>query len=237
MNGQESNSRPLVIAAADAERAEIEGEGPLSYLEAIDEPTGKLETLRFGTDARIEGAVKTILQAIGEDPEREGLLRTPTRVAKAYAELTGGYRVDPDALINDAIFTVHYDEMVVVRDIHFYSLCEHHLLPFYGHAHVAYIPNGKVIGLSKIPRIVEMYARRLQVQERMTVEIADFLDMHLHPAGVAVVAEGVHMCSVMRGVRKENASMVTSAMRGTFKTDSKSRSELFELIHSSRHHD
>jgi len=238
MNGrEEQRGRPLVVAAADAERAEIEGEGPLSYIDALDQPTGKLETLRFGTDPRIESAVTHILEAIGEDPQREGLLKTPSRVAKAYAELTAGYRVDPDALINDAIFTVHYDEMVVVRDIHFYSLCEHHILPFYGHAHVAYIPNGKVIGLSKIPRIVEMYARRLQVQERMTVQIADFLDKHLHPAGVAVVAEGVHMCSVMRGVRKENASMVTSAMRGIFKSDSKTRSELFELIHSSRHHD
>ncbi len=215
----------------------IEGQDSLSYLEAPEETTGKLETLRFGTDARIEGAVKEILEAIGEDPAREGLLKTPSRVAKAYAELTAGYRVDPEALINDAIFTVHYDEMVVVRDIHFYSLCEHHLLPFYGHAHVAYIPNGKVIGLSKIPRIVEMYARRLQVQERMTVEIADLLDEHLRPAGVAVVAEAMHLCSVMRGVRKENASMVTSAMRGVFKTDLKTRSELFELIHGSRHND
>ena len=227
MSGQdEQHSRPLVVAAADAERADIEGQDSLSYLEAPEETTGKLETLRFGTDARIEGAVKQILEAIGEDPAREGLLKTPSRVAKAYAELTAGYRVDPEALINDAIFTVHYDEMVVVRDIHFYSLCEHHLLPFYGHAHVAYIPNGKVIGLSKIPRIVEMYARRLQVQERMTVEIADLLDKHLRPAGVAVVAEAMHLCSVMRGVRKENASMVTSAMRGVLNR-SKTRSELF----------
>jgi GTP cyclohydrolase I len=165
------------------------------------------------------------------------LIKTPLRVAKMYDELTAGYRVDPEALINDAIFTVHYDEMVVVRDIHFYSLCEHHMLPFYGHAHVAYIPNGKVIGLSKIPRIVEMYARRLQVQERMTVEIADFINEHLNPKGAAVVAEGVHMCSVMRGVRKENASMVTSAMRGIFKEDPKTRGEFLELIRSSRHND
>lgn len=246
MNGRRKkrDMTGMVVSGADAERTEgpsgrpdIEGDGPLSYLQTVDEPTGKIETLSFGTDARIEDAVTNILESIGEDPEREGLLKTPSRVAKAYAELTAGYKVDPDALINDAIFTVHYDEMVVVRDIHFYSLCEHHLLPFYGHAHVAYVPNGKVIGLSKIPRIVEMYARRLQVQERMTVEIAEFLDMHLHPAGVAVVAEGVHMCSVMRGVRKENASMVTSAMRGVFKTDSKSRSEFFELIQGSRHND
>ncbi len=147
-----------------------------------------------------------------------------------YDELTAGYHVDPDAMINDAIFHVDYDEMVIVRDIHFYSLCEHHMLPFYGHVHVAYIPKGKVLGLSKIPRIVEMYARRLQVQERMTVEIADFLNTTLQPRGVAVVAQGIHMCSVMRGVRKESASMITSAMRGRFKTDSKTRSEFLGLI-------
>jgi GTP cyclohydrolase IA len=229
--------RSLVVSADAAETAALEGDGPLSAIEAMDERTGKLEGLRFRTNPAIERAVTTILTEIGEDPEREGLLNTPGRVAKAYAELTAGYRVDPDALINDAIFTVHYDEMVVVRDIHFYSLCEHHVLPFYGHAHVAYIPDGKVIGLSKIPRIVEMYARRLQVQERLTVEIADFLDQHLNPKGVAVVAEGVHMCSVMRGVRKENASMVTSAMRGIFKSDSKTRGEFLELIRSSRHSD
>jgi GTP cyclohydrolase I len=228
------NGLPLVI---DAEAAAIEGDGPLSYVVAADERTGKLEGLRFQSNPAIESAVATILSEIGEDPEREGLLKTPTRYAKALSELTAGYRVDPDALINDAIFTVHYDEMVVVRDIHFYSLCEHHMLPFYGHAHVAYIPKGKVIGLSKIPRIVEMFARRLQVQERMTVEIADFIDQHLNPAGVAVVAEGIHLCSVMRGVRKENASMVTSAMRGGFKTDSKTRGEFLELIRSSRHND
>jgi GTP cyclohydrolase IA len=229
--------RSLVVSADAAETAALEGDGPLSAIEAMDERTGKLEGLRFRTNPAIERAVTTILTEIGEDPAREGLLNTPGRVAKAYAELTAGYRVDPDALINDAIFTVHYDEMVVVRDIHFYSLCEHHVLPFYGHAHVAYIPDGKVIGLSKIPRIVEMYARRLQVQERLTVEIADFLDQHLNPKGVAVVAEGVHMCSVMRGVRKENASMVTSAMRGIFKSDSKTRGEFLELIRSSRHSD
>lgn len=236
-NDTEINARlaaPLVI---DAEAAAIQGDNPLNYLVAADERTGKLEGLRFRSNPQIERAVATILTEIGEDPEREGLLNTPSRFAKALSELTAGYRVDPEALINDAIFTVHYDEMVVVRDIHFYSLCEHHMLPFYGHAHVAYIPNGKVIGLSKIPRIVEMFARRLQVQERMTVEIADFIDQHLSPNGVAVVAEGTHLCSVMRGVRKENASMVTSAMRGHFKTDSKTRGEFLELIRSSRHND
>jgi GTP cyclohydrolase I len=191
---------------------------------------GKMEGLPIRSNPQIEAAVSTILREIGEDPAREGLINTPKRVARMYDELTAGYRVDPEALLNDAIFTVEYDEMVVVRDIHFHSLCEHHTLPFYGRVHVAYLPKGKVIGLSKIPRIVELYARRLQVQERMTVQIADFIDGHLHPHGVGVVVEGVHMCSVMRGVRKENASMVTSAMRGSFKSDSKTRNEFLELI-------
>ncbi len=178
----------------------------------------------------IECAVRDILQAIGEDVEREGLRDTPSRVARAYAELTAGYHVDPVKLINDAIFDVQYDQMVVVRDIDFYSLCEHHMLPFLGQVHVAYIPRGKVIGLSKIPRIVEMFARRLQVQERMTQEIAAFLDETLHPLGVAVVAEGLHMCAAMRGVKKANARMVTSAMLGTFKENPTTRNEFFGHI-------
>jgi GTP cyclohydrolase I len=178
----------------------------------------------------IECAVVSILEAIGEDPEREGLLKTPARVARMYAELTAGYHVDPDRLINDAIFQVKYDEMVVVRDIDYYSLCEHHLLPFMGRAHVAYIPDGHVIGLSKIPRIVEMFARRLQVQERMTQQIAEFLQERLHPQGVAVVTEGVHMCAAMRGVKKANARMVASAMLGSFKVNQSTRQEFFEHI-------
>ena len=178
----------------------------------------------------IECAVLDILQAIGEDTEREGLLRTPGRVARMYAELTAGYHVDPVHLINGAIFEVNYDQIVIVRDIDYYSMCEHHMLPFLGQAHVAYIPDGKVIGLSKIPRIVEMFARRLQLQERMTAQIAEFLDDTLHPLGVAVVAEGMHMCSAMRGVKKANARMVTSAMLGTFKESPTSRKEFFDLI-------
>ena len=191
---------------------------------------GKLEGMAFASNEQIEGAVTTILQGIGEDPAREGLLRTPSRVAKMYAELTAGYRIDPVALINDAIFSVDYDEMVLVKDIDFYSMCEHHMLPFMGRVHVAYLPNGKVIGLSKIPRIVEMFARRLQVQERMTVEIADFINQALQPQGVAVVAEGIHMCSVMRGVKKANAKMVTSAMRGRFRSDPRTRAEFMSHI-------
>jgi GTP cyclohydrolase IA len=199
--------------------------------EAIDAyANGKLEQIVVGTNTAIEKAVATILREIGEDSQREGLQHTPARVARMYAELMAGYKVDPQALINGAVFQVDYDEMVIVRDIDFYSLCEHHMLPFYGHAHVAYIPNGRVIGLSKIPRIVEMFARRLQVQERLTVEIADFLNTALEPRGVAVVARAVHMCAVMRGVRKENVSMITSAMRGVFRNSSKTRAEFLGLI-------
>ncbi len=183
--------------------------------------------------AMMEGAVRQILEAIGEDPERQGLQRTPLRVAKAYAELTSGYSVDAEALVNQAVFDVDYDEMVLVKDIDFFSLCEHHMLPFYGRAHVAYIPSGKVIGLSKIPRIVEMFARRLQVQERMTQEIADFLQQTLQPQGVAVVVEGQHMCAAMRGVKKANARMTTSAMLGSFKHNPQTRGEF--LDHVGRH--
>jgi GTP cyclohydrolase I len=178
----------------------------------------------------IECAVREILSTIGEDPDREGLVRTPERVARMYEELTAGYHVDPVHLINEAIFNVNYDEMVIVRDIDFYSLCEHHMLPFLGQAHVAYVPDGRVIGLSKIPRIVEMFARRLQVQERMTQQIAEFLDDTLHPLGVAVVCEGLHMCAAMRGVKKANARMVTSAMLGSFKRNEITRNEFLNNI-------
>jgi GTP cyclohydrolase I len=155
---------------------------------------------------------------------------TPSRVRRMYAELTEGYRTDPDTLINGACFDVDYDEMVVVRDIEFYSLCEHHLLPFYGHAHVGYLPRGRVIGLSKIPRIVDMYAHRLQVQERLTQQVAQFLMEQLEPKGVACVVEANHLCTMMRGVRKQEATMVTSAMLGTFRRDPKTRSEFLTLI-------
>lgn len=205
-------------------RAAAEAE-PAGYDDMIVHGQGKLEGLTFSGNDDIEQSVRVILENIGEDPEREGLLRTPSRVAKMYAELTAGYHIDPQALINDAVFSVDYDEMVMVKDIDFSSLCEHHMLPFTGRIHVAYIPNGKVIGLSKIPRIVEMFARRLQVQERLTVQIADFIDAALQPRGVAVVAEGVHMCSVMRGVKKANAKMITSAMRGAFRSDPRTRAE------------
>jgi GTP cyclohydrolase I len=178
----------------------------------------------------IETAIREILINIGEDPNRQGLRRTPLRVAQMYDELLAGYTIDPDQLVNDALFDVDYTEMVIVKDIDFYSMCEHHLLPFFGRAYVAYIPKGKVLGLSKIPRIVEMFARRLQVQERMTQQIANFIDESLHPLGVAVVIEAAHMCSMMRGVKKANATMVTSAISGAFEKDPKTRSEFMELI-------
>jgi GTP cyclohydrolase I len=181
----------------------------------------------------VRKAVRQILRNIGEDPDRQGLKRTPERVASMYAELTRGYQIDPISLVNDAIFDISYDEMVLVRDIDFYSLCEHHLLPFFGRVHVSYIPRGRVIGLSKIPRLVEMFARRLQVQERMTVQIADFLQEVLDPQGVAVVVEAMHMCMAMRGVEQSNAHMVTTALKGRFKSDPRTRSEFLAHIERS----
>ncbi len=178
----------------------------------------------------VEEAVREILVEIGEDPDRQGLKGTPDRVHRMYAELTAGYHVDPDRLVNGAVFDVEYSEMVVVKDIPFYSLCEHHLLPFFGTAAVAYIPRGKVIGLSKIPRIVEMYARRLQVQERMTQQIADFLNDRLGPQGVGVVIEANHLCAVMRGIRKPGTVMTTSAVLGLFRSRDRTRAEFFSHL-------
>jgi GTP cyclohydrolase I len=178
----------------------------------------------------IESSVENILEAIGEDTEREGLLKTPHRVAKSYKELLAGYRMDPKALINEAVFDVAYDEMVIVRDIEFYSMCEHHMLPFMGRVHVAYIPSDKVIGLSKIPRIVDLFSRRLQVQERMTTQIANYINVVLQPQGVAVVAEGLHMCMMLRGVKKKDARMTTSAMLGVFREDMSTRMEFLDNI-------
>ena len=183
-------------------------------------------------DGPVEAAVREILVEIGEDPERDGLLGTPERVHRMYAELTAGYRVDPDRLINGAVFEVDYSEMVIVKDIPFYSLCEHHLLPFFGTASVAYIPKGRVIGLSKIPRIVEMYARRLQVQERLTQQVAEFLQARIEPQGVGVVMEATHLCAVMRGVRKPGTIMTTSSVLGIFRSRDKTRAEF--LAHLER---
>ncbi|MEP7361248.1 MAG: GTP cyclohydrolase I FolE [Chloroflexota bacterium] len=178
----------------------------------------------------VESAVRQILVEMGEDPDRQGLANTPSRVRRMYRELTAGYWVDPDRLVNNAVFDVDYSEMVVVKDIAFYSLCEHHLLPFFGTAAVAYIPEGRVIGLSKIPRIVEMYSRRLQVQERMTKQIADFLMERLNPRGVGVVIEASHLCAVMRGVRKPGTIMTTSHVLGLFRTADRTRAEFFSHL-------
>ena len=178
----------------------------------------------------LEKSVEEFLRHLGEDPAREGLAKTPARVAKAYRFLTAGYAADPRTVINDAIFHEKYDEMVIVRDIDFYSLCEHHLLPFFGRCHVAYIPNGKVIGLSKIPRVVDVFARRLQVQERLTSQIADAIQTSVAPLGVAVVMEATHLCMAMRGVEKQNSVTVTSAMLGVMHQDARTRHEFLELI-------
>ncbi len=181
-------------------------------------------------NSKIRTLIKDLLKNIGEDPEREGLLDTPRRVADAYEFLTSGYNKKIEEVMNDALFNEKYDEMVLVKNIDFYSLCEHHMLPFYGKVHVAYIPDGKIIGLSKIPRIVEVFARRLQVQERMTQQIADTLEKYLQPKGVAVVSEAHHMCMMMRGVEKQNSSATSSAVHGDFKEDPRTRAEFLNLI-------
>jgi GTP cyclohydrolase I len=180
---------------------------------------------------KVQHLIRQLLIEIGEDPRREGLMDTPKRVAQAFEFLTGGYREDADKLINEAMFKQETTSMVVERDIEVYSLCEHHILPFYGKAHIAYIPNGKIIGLSKIPRIVDMFARRLQVQERLTVEIQRALQEVLQPAGVAVAIKCKHMCMMMRGVEKQNSEVVTSSVSGIFESNEKTRMEFLSLIH------
>ena len=201
----------------------------MEYTELDDDDIAETRNNHLDHDA-IQRAVMQIICAVGEDARREGLQYTPGRVARMYDELLSGYRMDPQKFINGALFEIKYDEMVLVRDIEFYSLCEHHMLPFMGRAHVAYMPNGRVIGLSKIPRIVDMFARRLQVQERMTRQIADFIEELLHPRGVAVVVEGLHLCATMRGVRKHDARMTTSAMLGAFRKSMATRQEFLDNI-------
>jgi GTP cyclohydrolase I len=200
---------------------------PLDFDDDANEQIGPAVNI---DEASAQAAVQQLLEALGEDTAREGLQKTPQRVARMYRELLSGYQMDPDSVIHGALFDIRYDEMVIVRDIEFYSLCEHHMLPFIGRAHVAYIPDGKVLGLSKIPRIVDMYARRLQVQERMTRQIADLLSNLLKPQGVAVVVEAMHMCSMMRGVKKHDARMTTSAMHGSFRTNASTRQEFLDNI-------
>jgi len=182
----------------------------------------------------IEPLVVDLLKELGEDPHREGLLKTPERVASAFRVLTSGYKQTVAEVLNEAIFTEHYDEMVVVKDIEVYSLCEHHLLPFFGKAHIAYLPAGKIVGLSKLARVVDMFARRLQVQERLTTQIAEALQDALQPAGVAVVVEAHHFCMMMRGVEKQNSMAITSCMLGAFRDSRMTREEFLQLIHSHR---
>ncbi len=197
--------------------------------DVLKEPTALLSEDDMDQES-IRQAIADLLTAVGENPEREGLRRTPDRVARMYGELLEGYRQDANELVNDALFEVKYDEMVLVHDIEFYSLCEHHMLPFLGRAHVAYLPRNKVLGLSKIPRIVDMFARRLQVQERMTRQIAECINELLNPLGVAVVIEGLHLCATMRGVKKHDARMTTSAMLGAFRNSLATREEFLANI-------
>jgi len=181
-------------------------------------------------DGQIEEHVRGILRELGEDPDRDGLLKTPSRVAAAMRFFTHGYERDPVEILNNALFEVDYDEMVLVRDIDFYSLCEHHMVPFFGRAHIGYIPKGKVVGLSKLPRLVEMFSRRLQVQERLTMEVAQTIEKVLQPQGVGVVVEAKHLCMMMRGVEKQNSLAVTSCMLGAFRDDPRTRNEFIELV-------
>ncbi len=183
---------------------------------------------------QMRDTIRSLLTELGEDPTREGLLKTPERVESALKFLTSGYGSDIDSVVNNALFTVQYNEMVMVKDIHFYSLCEHHLLPFFGRCHIAYIPRDKIIGLSKIPRLVEVFSRRLQVQERLTNQIADTILEKLNPLGVAVVLEATHLCMVMRGVEKQDSFALTSAMLGVFRTDARTRMEFLELLNHRR---
>ena len=182
------------------------------------------------TSATFEELIREMLIRLGEDPEREGLLRTPTRVKKAFEFLTRGYNEDPEALLKNALFTVTYDEMVIVKDVEMFSLCEHHMLPFFGKVHVAYIPNGKVIGLSKIPRLIEIFSRRLQIQERLTTQIAETIQKVIQPQGVGVVIEARHLCMMMRGVEKQHSAAVTSSMLGCFREEQETRTEFLSLI-------
>jgi GTP cyclohydrolase I len=184
------------------------------------------------TGASFEDLVREMIVRLGENPEREGLTRTPERVHKAYEHLTRGYKQDPEKLLKDALFTVTYDQMVIVKDIEMFSLCEHHMLPFIGKVHVAYIPNGKVVGLSKIPRLVDLFARRLQIQERLTTQIAETIQKTIQPQGVGVVIEARHLCMMMRGVEKQHSAAVTSSMLGCFRDEQETRTEFLSLIRS-----
>ena len=197
-----------------------------------DELTRLTQVLEIPTGKEWESTIRLLLRLIGEDPRREGLRRTPLRVKQALQYLTSGYRQDPAKILNRSFTEVKHDEMVIVKEIDFFSLCEHHLLPFFGKCHIAYVPDKKIIGLSKIPRLVDAFAHRLQVQERLTTQIAEAINQHVHPLGVACVIEASHLCMMMRGVQKQNARAVTSSMLGAFRSSDKTRSEFLTLIRS-----
>jgi len=206
------------------------GQNHETELQAAERRIASLRPCAAAKLAGMESSFRCLLESVGEDPERQGLLKTPHRAARAFEFLTAGYRQNLDTLVNEAIFDSESSEIVLVKDIELYSMCEHHLLPFVGKAHVAYIPNGKVIGLSKVARIVDMFARRLQIQENLTIQIADALMKTLHPTGVAVVIEAKHLCMMMRGVEKQNSVMKTSCLLGAFKEDGRTRSEFLSLL-------
>jgi GTP cyclohydrolase IA len=208
----------------------VPGQNHETELEAAERRIASLRPCGTAKLAGMEHSFRNLLESIGEDPERQGLLKTPSRAAKAFDFLTNGYRQSLETLVNDAIFDSDASEIVLVKDIELYSMCEHHLLPFIGKAHVAYIPHGKVIGLSKVARIVDMFARRLQIQENLTIQVADALMKTLHPTGVAVVIEAKHLCMMMRGVEKQNSVMKTSCLLGSFKEDARTRSEFLALL-------
>jgi GTP cyclohydrolase IA len=216
-------------------KAQLLDEGADDMLDETNHDLGDVSDAdETATEGRIPGAVRDILLEIGEDPQREGLVKTPERLSRMYRELTAGYDADPQAIVNGALFETESEGMIIVRDIEFYSLCEHHLLPFYGVAHVGYLANGRVIGLSKIPRIVEMFSRRLQIQERLTYQIANFLQEVTVAKGVAVVLEGTHLCTIMRGVRKPRTRMITSTLLGIFKRDPRTRAEFMDHLSRSQ---
>jgi GTP cyclohydrolase I len=232
---QRRNSRPRANARRAKPSSTTTGE------RRVDRAALELAEFDAGLDldpgpqhnAEFEALVRRILELVGEDPVREGLLRTPTRVANALAWLTRGYSLEVNEVVGDAVFAEAHESMVMVRDIELYSMCEHHLLPFFGKAHIAYIPDGHIVGLSKLPRIVEVFARRLQVQERLTEQIAQAIQDVLEPRGVGVVIEAYHLCMMMRGVEKQNSKTITSALRGSFRSDARTRDEFLQLAHSS----
>jgi GTP cyclohydrolase I len=220
-----ARSSPLTEPPADED-------WELDPLDPVGPATGQPPAAEAARRREFVTLVRRELELLGEDPERPGLAKTPLRVATALSWLTRGYEQRVEDIVGDAVFEEHHQNMVMVRDIELYSLCEHHLLPFFGRAHVAYIPDGRIVGLSKLPRIVEVYARRLQVQERLTEEIAEAIDRVIHPAGVGVVIEAVHLCTRMRGVEKQNSKMITSALRGLFRDDARTRAEFLDLAHA-----